>query len=393
MLIRFSQDPVVRDKVKFTYKPDDLKERIPSERLITTLGGDQKFDWVFNGPKEGENDHLKDKEARKKAWDKYLEIATQFEEVTRKATFKKGDPTAKERDVLVKKLRIQNFELEKHIRGLTVYHRQGIIRGDGVVTWQYPQKNGEVLRHSVGHRFSAKALQQQIDEDLTADEWQEKYGEAFNKRLRRAEDGEDEEDEPEDEDEDEDEDESDEDSESESDDDDDDRLDVERQLGPKPGKFKVLASKVTKGPSALEKREAEKQRIIKKHEEKLRQKKKEKQEREERERQRQRQRRKEELEKRRQQEQENGKQVNGTANGTANGHANGSPNGSAKASLNGSTNGSVNGSTKGGYFGGLKMAALSVGNRAADYTPAALGGNRLKEATSGANGAANGEAH
>ncbi|CDU24118.1 related to CSR1-phosphatidylinositol transfer protein [Sporisorium scitamineum] len=158
-------DPVVRSKVKFTKKPEDL-DIVPKERLLSNMGGDNINEFEFVEPEEGENEQTKDEEGKKRTWNNYMSIAKQYEQVTRKWCETKGKDkdVVKQRELLVKKLRVAQFEHEPYFRGKTVYHRDGTIDGEGVVTWNYKQKDGEIIRHAVGRRSCVATLKKEIAE-------------------------------------------------------------------------------------------------------------------------------------------------------------------------------------------------------------------------------------
>ncbi|KIS72077.1 uncharacterized protein UMAG_11430 [Mycosarcoma maydis] len=158
-------DPVVRSKVKFTKKPEDL-DLVPRERLLSNMGGYNVNEFEFVEPEEGENDQTKDEEGKKRTWNNYMKLAKEYEQVTRKWCESKGkdEEVVKKRDLLVKKLRVAQFEHEPYFRGKTVYHRDGTIDGQGVVTWNYKQKDGEVIRHVVGRKACVSTLKKEIEE-------------------------------------------------------------------------------------------------------------------------------------------------------------------------------------------------------------------------------------
>lgn len=158
-------DPVVRSKVKFTKKPEDL-DLVPKERLLSNMGGDNTNEFEFIEPEEGENDQTKDEQGKKRTWDNYMKIAREYEQVTRKWCETKGkdEEVVKQRTLLVKKLRVAQYEHEPYFRGKTIYHRDGTIDGQGVVTWNYKQKDGEVIRHVVGRKACVSTLKKEIEE-------------------------------------------------------------------------------------------------------------------------------------------------------------------------------------------------------------------------------------
>ncbi|CBQ67910.1 conserved hypothetical protein [Sporisorium reilianum SRZ2] len=158
-------DPVVRSKVKFSKKPEDL-DIVPKERLLSNMGGSNINEFEFVEPVEGENEQTKDEEGKKRTWNNYMSIAKEYEKVTRKWCDTKGKDkdVVKQRELLVKKLRVAQFEHEPYFRGKTVYHRDGTIDGQGVVTWEYKQKGGETIRHVVGRRACVATLKKEIAE-------------------------------------------------------------------------------------------------------------------------------------------------------------------------------------------------------------------------------------
>ncbi|TKY90729.1 hypothetical protein EX895_000727 [Sporisorium graminicola] len=158
-------DPVVRSKVKFSKKPEDL-DIVPKERLLSNMGGDNINEFEFVEPEEGENEQTKDEEGKKRTWDNYMSIAKEYEQVTRKWCETKGKDkdVVNQRELLVKKLRVAQYEHEPYFRGKTVYHRDGTIDGQGIVTWNYKQKDGETIRHVVGRRACVATLKKEIAE-------------------------------------------------------------------------------------------------------------------------------------------------------------------------------------------------------------------------------------
>lgn len=68
-----------------------------------------------------------------------------------------------ERNLLFKKLRVAQFDLEPYTRGLTVYHRSGVVDGQGVTRWTYVT-NGQTLVHVIGRSSCAAALRREIYE-------------------------------------------------------------------------------------------------------------------------------------------------------------------------------------------------------------------------------------
>ncbi|PWN97262.1 hypothetical protein FA09DRAFT_47595 [Tilletiopsis washingtonensis] len=157
-------DPVVRSKVVFSSKATDIEGHIPPSRLIADLGGNVTTGFEFTEPQDGENDLLKNEGERKKRFDHFMELADEFEEVTRKWSKGGSAEDEEKRNLLVLKLRVAQFELEPYTRGTTVAHRQHIIDGQGIVKWRYEQKDGDTQIHVVGRRACAATLRREIAE-------------------------------------------------------------------------------------------------------------------------------------------------------------------------------------------------------------------------------------
>ncbi|CEH13304.1 Phosphatidylinositol transfer protein PDR16 and related proteins [Ceraceosorus bombacis] len=164
-ILRPLLDPVVREKVVFTSKPQDFAKHVPASRLVSSIGGDMVTEFEYTEPDPHENDLQKDTEERKKRFDHYMSLAQEFEHVTREwAKGGASEETIKKRKLLILQLRVAQFELEPYTRGKTVAHRQGVLDGQGKVTWRYEQKDGSVQIHIVGRRTCAATLRREIKE-------------------------------------------------------------------------------------------------------------------------------------------------------------------------------------------------------------------------------------
>lgn len=159
-------DPVVRNKVVFTKKAEDVVKNVPAERLLQEIGGEVTDEFDFQEPVEGENDLLKDTAKREELWAAYMKLADEFEETTRKWGESKDEDgkLGEQRIILTKKLRLAQYNQEPYIRGKTPYHRNGTLDGQGKVKWVYTQKNGEVYHHIVGRKACAATLSRELKE-------------------------------------------------------------------------------------------------------------------------------------------------------------------------------------------------------------------------------------
>ncbi|KAL5000441.1 hypothetical protein BDV10DRAFT_33894 [Aspergillus recurvatus] len=147
-------DPVVAAKIQFTKTQQDLEEFIPKSRIITELDGDEKWEYKYIEPKEGENDKLKDTGKRDELIAQRQELAKEVQDATVAwvlASRKKEEDKAKEvtekRKDLIERLRIQYWQLDPYVRATGLYDRLNIIQGGGKIEF-YPETatNGEVAK-------------------------------------------------------------------------------------------------------------------------------------------------------------------------------------------------------------------------------------------------------
>ena len=169
-ILRPLLDPVVRDKIRLTWKVEELAEYVPADRLPkTTMHGDLDREFAYLPPDPSENDVQKDLESYERYRMTYLGVVSQYEDATRTLAklyssvpdFKKrsvgsriGSKLGKHkddtqsledwepegmaalkanRDVLATKLRVAWLRLKPYVVGKTSYERRGILRVDGTV--------------------------------------------------------------------------------------------------------------------------------------------------------------------------------------------------------------------------------------------------------------------
>ncbi|SPO40873.1 related to CSR1 - phosphatidylinositol transfer protein [Pseudozyma flocculosa] len=83
-ILRPLLDPVVRDKIRLTWKVEELSEHVPVDHLPKkTLHGNLDFEFLFPEPEPGENDVQKDTAAHDALRLAYLDVVTEFENATR----------------------------------------------------------------------------------------------------------------------------------------------------------------------------------------------------------------------------------------------------------------------------------------------------------------------
>ncbi|KAL4868563.1 hypothetical protein BDV12DRAFT_95886 [Aspergillus spectabilis] len=142
-------DPVVAQKIHFTKNLQDLEEFIPKSRIITELEGDEKWEYKYVEPKEGENTTIKETGKRDELVAQRQTLAKELQDSTVAwiaATKKKEDDNAKQvadkRKDLIERLRAQYWEMDPYVRCTTLYDRLNIIQGGGKIEF-YPEATKE----------------------------------------------------------------------------------------------------------------------------------------------------------------------------------------------------------------------------------------------------------
>ena len=157
-------DPVVQAKIKFSNKPHELEEFVSRSRLSKAMGGTLDWEWKYSEPMEGENDLMKDTATRDAIRKEYEAIANQWIDVTQQWCNSPSHDLEYRRIVLMAQLRLKWYQLEPYIRARTVYSRNGVLRNDFLVTWEYPQVDGSKETQQVNDRHNVPALVQWLKE-------------------------------------------------------------------------------------------------------------------------------------------------------------------------------------------------------------------------------------
>ena len=138
-MIRGWLDPVVAGKVHFTNNRADLAEFIEPSQMLKELGGDEDWEYEYVEPVPGENDTMKDAEARSRLLEARENTVKQFESATldwiQDPEGEKGQAAKARRDQIATQLREQYWKLDPYVRARSLYDRLGIISSDGKVTW------------------------------------------------------------------------------------------------------------------------------------------------------------------------------------------------------------------------------------------------------------------
>jgi hypothetical protein len=160
-------DPVVRNKIVFIEGPKDTGDYAPEDRIIKYCGGKVQSEFKYVESKPGENDCQKDEETKERLKARHHRITDQFEKVTREWCAGGGEEEDlnEKRQVLIKKLRLSQFELEPYTRGLTVYHRNGVLPAEhqGIATFDYALPD-ETVRQVIGKATCRKSIERELCE-------------------------------------------------------------------------------------------------------------------------------------------------------------------------------------------------------------------------------------
>jgi hypothetical protein len=160
-------DPVVRNKIVFITGPAETGDHVPETRMIKYCGGKVESEFDFVDPKEGENDVQKDTATKQKLQDRHHRLTDQFEKITREwcSSGGKDQELNEKRQVLIKKLRLSQFELEPYTRGLTAYHRNGVLpmESPGIATFDYII-GGKTTRQIIGKATCRKSIERELCE-------------------------------------------------------------------------------------------------------------------------------------------------------------------------------------------------------------------------------------
>ncbi|KAF2121750.1 CRAL-TRIO domain-containing protein [Lophiotrema nucula] len=137
-IIRGWLDPVVAGKVHFCKQIDDLEGFISRNQIPSELGGDEKWEYKYQEPIEGENRLLGAEGAPKRD---ELESARQglvkkyestiLEWVHAGEAGKSLDERRTERDAVAEELRSNYWKLDPYVRARTLYDRTGVIQEGG----------------------------------------------------------------------------------------------------------------------------------------------------------------------------------------------------------------------------------------------------------------------
>ncbi|KAF9099035.1 hypothetical protein BGX27_000670 [Mortierella sp. AM989] len=140
-------DPVVASKIRFTRSDKDLTEYIDAAHLLARFeGGKDKFTYEYIPVMPGENDHMRDEEAKERLTEEWKAIMWKFEALTREWVVCKKTKGARpeevieaERNQLTKEMHAAYIKLDYYIRAKTLYQRgeHPVYLPDGDTVWPY----------------------------------------------------------------------------------------------------------------------------------------------------------------------------------------------------------------------------------------------------------------
>jgi hypothetical protein len=135
-------DPVVASKIHFTRSVEELEEFIPRSQILKELGGDEDWEYNYIEPVVGEDDLLNDTARLEKLQAERDDTVNKYEDLTKAWVNAEGEESDKVRDQrtgLAKKLDVGYWNMDRHLRGRTLYDRTGVLQQDGTLSF-YPTK-------------------------------------------------------------------------------------------------------------------------------------------------------------------------------------------------------------------------------------------------------------
>ncbi|KAI5806226.1 CRAL-TRIO domain-containing protein [Geopyxis carbonaria] len=138
-------DPVVASKIHFTKTSEELEQFIERSHIIKELGGDEDWEYSYIEPVAGEDDELKNTTRLASLQTDRDSIVLQYEDYTRAWIATDGEASDKAREKrtqLMEQMKKSYWEMDRHLRGRTIYDRTGVIKKDGSLDF-YPAKKAE----------------------------------------------------------------------------------------------------------------------------------------------------------------------------------------------------------------------------------------------------------
>lgn len=136
-IIRGWLDPVVAGKVHFAKNIDELSVHVPKSQIPMDFGGDEKWEYKYLEPVPGENDRMKDTEAKQALEQERASIVNQYESSildwvhAGDAATESVEARRRERDEAAERLRQNYWKLDPYVRARSLYDRQGVLLDDG----------------------------------------------------------------------------------------------------------------------------------------------------------------------------------------------------------------------------------------------------------------------
>lgn len=138
-IIRGWLDPVVAGKVHFAKTIDELTKFVPSSQIPVDLDGEEKWEYTYVEPEEGENEKLKETAKRDEIQATRTGLVRRYEATVLDWIHAGEAATAdtsleerrRERDTIAEELRANYWTLDPYVRARTLYDRMGLIGDSG----------------------------------------------------------------------------------------------------------------------------------------------------------------------------------------------------------------------------------------------------------------------
>ncbi|SNX84016.1 related to CSR1 - phosphatidylinositol transfer protein [Melanopsichium pennsylvanicum] len=200
-ILRPLLDPVVRDKVRLTWKVEELGDHVPSHHLPKdSMHGQLDWSFTYPLPKEDENDVQKDTQMAEELASLYRNACMEFEFATRALARAYGDASLSDakgrgirpkfgrntnedgdnihddwepegvaslranRDILATRVRVAWLKLRPYVMGTLKYDRWGVLDRQGVIRWKYETADGRHEEQVLGEGTSLSVLERNLAE-------------------------------------------------------------------------------------------------------------------------------------------------------------------------------------------------------------------------------------
>jgi CRAL/TRIO domain len=133
-VVRGWLDPVVAGKVHFTNSGADLEQFVEPSLILKELGGENPYTYEYIEPVSGENDIMKDEDAKRTLLEERKQLALKYEDIVKEWANTDSNTDGawaelrKKRDEIAGGLKANYWRLDPYIRARSMYDRNGEMK-------------------------------------------------------------------------------------------------------------------------------------------------------------------------------------------------------------------------------------------------------------------------